>query len=50
MTDAAMLEAEAEPVDVDMEAEVERVIAEPDPAWWAYDMTPWDYLFPAIPF
>jgi hypothetical protein len=23
---------------------------EADPTWWDYDMTPWDYLFPQIPF
>lgn len=31
-------------------AELEALIAAPDPAWWDYDMLPWDYLFPQIPF
>jgi hypothetical protein len=24
-------------------------MAEPDPAWWAFDMLPWDFLYPQIP-
>jgi hypothetical protein len=29
--------------------ELERLIAQPDPTWWDYDLA-WDYLYPQLPF
>ena len=34
----------------DDQIELEALITQADPTWWDYDMTPWDYLFPQIPF
>ena len=41
---------EPEAPDDDDLIELERLINSPDPTWWDYDMLPWDYLFPSIPF
>jgi hypothetical protein len=30
--------------------ELERLIAQPDPTWWDYDLASWDYLYPQLPF
>ena len=31
-------------------ADALNMMAEPDPAWWAFDGAPWDFLYPQLPF
>jgi hypothetical protein len=30
--------------------DLEALIAQADPTWWAYDGMPWDLCYPVIPF
>jgi hypothetical protein len=43
-------EAEALDDDEARMIELEALIAAPDPVWWDYDMLPWDWLYPQLPF